>query len=142
MPSKAAQRIIPASSDAEVVPFCPPLITPTEREQLVANGYASISSPDGFDPSPVVRLVSPMLQVVWLLSEMDPCGSGDIAFGLVDQGGGCADLACIDLEELAHDGLFRRDPRFRASGPLSRYLALARRPTHACSLAEDAAALA
>jgi hypothetical protein len=111
MPSTAALRTTPTSSDAVIVPFSPPLITPAERRRLVANGLNSVSAPDSFDPAPVVRLVSRKLGVVWLLTEMDPCGSSDLAFGLVDQGEGCADLACVDLAELARVGGFVRDPR-------------------------------
>ena len=105
-----------------------PLVTAAERAQLIANGLASVST-EHFDPPPVVRLVSPGLDVVWLLSEMDPFGA-DIAFGLCDQGGGMADLACVDLTELALPhlrGCFHRDPAFRATAPLSTYLDLARR---------------
>jgi len=105
-------------------------LTPAERAQLVTNGMASLST-DSFDPPPVVRLTSQALGTVWYLTEMDPFGSGDIAFGLCDQGDGCADLACIDLDAItrAYDRSgFRTDPTFRASGPLSDYLARARRP--------------
>ena len=116
---------------AAVVALPVPLVTATERARLVENGLASLADPDGFDPEPVVRLVSRALGVNWLLTELDPCRSSGIAFGLVDEGEGCADLACIDLTELVRDGVFQRDPRFQAAGPLSLYLATARRPTHA-----------
>ncbi len=99
--------------------------------QLMANGEASLAHPDEFDPEPVVRLVSPSLALAWLLTEMDPLGASDLAFGLLDHGEGCADLACIDLAELARRGGFRRDGRFRAIGRLSTYLAMARRPIDA-----------
>ena len=121
-------------SSAVVLPFSPALLTPAERMQLMANGEASLAHPDGFDPEPVVRLVSPSLARAWLLTEMDPLGASDLAFGLLDQGRGCADLACVDLAELARRGEFRRDGRFRAVGPLSTYLAMARRPTLARAL--------
>jgi hypothetical protein len=120
-----------ACSSAVVLPFSPALLTPAERMQLMANGEASLAYPDGFDPEPVVRLVSPSLALAWLLSEMDPLGTSDLAFGLLDQGHGCADLACVDLAELARRRGYRRDGRFRAVGPLSTYFAVARRPTHA-----------
>jgi len=138
MASKAAQRITTARLD-KFVPFSPPLVTPAEREQLVANGLASLTHPADFDPEPVVRLVSPKFGVVWYLAEMDPNGSSDIAFGLVDQGEGCADLACVDLGELAREGGFQRDPRFQPAGPLSLYVAQARRPTHTRALREGMA---
>lgn len=120
-----------APSVATVVALPVPLVTATERARLVENGLASLADPNGFDPEPVVRLVSRALGVTWLLTELDLCGSSGIAFGLVDQGEGCADLACVDLPELARDGVFERDPRFQPIGSLSLYLAAARRPTHA-----------
>ena len=119
------------SSSAVVLPLSPPLLTRTERMQLIANGEASLAHPDEFDPEPVVRLVSSSLALVWLLTEMDPLGASDLAFGLLDQGEGCADLACVDLAELTRRGGFRRDGGFRAIGRLSTYLAMARRPIDA-----------
>lgn len=121
-------------SSAVVLPFSPALLTRAERMQLMANGEASLAHPNGFDPEPVVRLISPSLARAWLLTEMDSLGASDLAFGLLDQGRGCADLACVDLAELTRRGGFRRDGRFRAVGPLSTYLAVARRPAHARAL--------
>jgi len=107
------------------------LLTPADRARLVANGMASLQT-ETFDPFPVVRLTCRSLGTVWLLTEMDPNGTGDIAFGLCDQGEGCADLACVDLSAIAHAddrARFYRDPAFRATTRLSEYLARARRPS-------------
>jgi hypothetical protein len=113
----------------------PALLTEAERAQLVANGMASVST-DGFDPPPVVRLYSRSLRTVWYLTEMDPFGSSDLAFGLCDGGDGFADLAGVDLSEIARADdphAFRRDPAFRPDGRLSDYLARARHPAFAAA---------
>ena len=117
-----------ASLSGVVLPFSPALLTRAERKQLMANGEASLAQPDEFDPEPVVRLVAPSQALVWLLTEMDPLGTSELAFGLLDQGGGRVDLASVDLADLAHSGGFQRDGRFRAIGGLSAYLAMACRP--------------
>jgi hypothetical protein len=104
------------------------LITDTIREQLVANGRASIEDP-GFDPKPVVKLFTPDAGATWLISECDP-QEPDILYGLCDLGLSEAQLGAVSLAELealrGPLGLpIERDLYFEAEYPLSRYARMA-----------------
>lgn len=104
------------------------LITDTIREQLIANGRASIEDP-GFDPKPVLKLFTPDAGATWLISECDP-QQPDILYGLCDPGLGEPELGSVSLAEIeALRGPLRlpveRDLYFEAEYLLSRYARLA-----------------
>ena len=58
------------------------LITPEQREQLIANGAKR-----GADHKPVVKLFNPCGAGAWLVTELDPEDTS-VAFGLADLGFG------------------------------------------------------
>lgn len=100
------------------------LITEAQRQQLLANGAASVR--DGrSDPFPVVKLHTLDAGAVWLLTELGP--DGDEAYGLCDAGLGVPELGRIRLSALEQmrgpRGLpVAADPHFVARRPLSEYL--------------------
>lgn len=105
-----------------------PLITETEREQLLANGRARAVD-QAIDPLPVVRLFTPDAHATWLLASLDPVDE-DTAYGLCDLGIGLPALGTVKLSELASIvGPFKRpvmrDLYFRATRTLSEYTRLA-----------------
>jgi len=108
------------------------LLTPALEAQLRANLTARLeAAAQGRrepDPSPVVRLFSPVGAATWLATEIDEDG---IFFGLADLGFGCPELGSFALAELEAVRLpfgltIERDLHFRASHSLSAYADAAR----------------
>jgi hypothetical protein len=106
------------------------LLTPQQREQMLANGRANKGREEGIDFLPVVRLFCPWNDAIWLLAELDPEDS-DTAFGLCDLGMGLPELGSVRLSELESlegpQGLrIQRDDSFTPTRKLSTYARLAR----------------
>jgi hypothetical protein len=106
------------------------LITPEQRELLLANGRSSRTQ-DDFDPHPVVKLFTPDAGATWLLTEIDP-DDPTIAFGLCDLGLGSPELGSVSLGEIVSIrgplGLpVERDLHFQATRSISAYAQEARR---------------
>ncbi len=77
------------------------------------------------DYHPVVKLVDPVSNSIWLVSEITP-SRRNMAVGLIDTGIGSPKLGDIDLLELAlhHRGTdlaIRVDTNFKSAGRLSSY---------------------
>ena len=70
------------------------LITPEQREQLIANG-----ADRGADHMPVVKLFNPCGAGTWLVTELDP-EDASIAFGLADLGFGTPEVGSFSIQEL------------------------------------------
>jgi len=105
------------------------LLTPSDREQLLANAVRSRSDPD-YDPMPVVKLHIPYHPAIWLLTELDP-REPHIAYGLCDLGLGFPEIGSVDLRELTAlrvgpTNLVKRDARFQATKTLRAYAEEAR----------------
>ncbi len=99
------------------------LVTPEQREQLLANGARR-----GADHTPVVKLFNPCGAGTWLVTELDP-EDETIAFGLADIG--TPEIGSFSLQELeAFKGPFglgiERDLYFEAKYTLSAYAEAAR----------------
>lgn len=106
------------------------LLTPEQREQMLANGRANAGRAETTDFMPVVRLFCPWNDAIWLLTELDP-ENPDIAFGLCDLGMGFPELGTVSLAELASIegplGLrIQRDESFTPTRRLSTYSYFAR----------------
>ena len=98
------------------------------RARLVAN--RSYMGRPGHDPSPVLKLFSPVGAGTWLATEL--CGDSDTLFGLADLGFGCPELGYFSLRELVAVRLpfglrIERDRGFSTSVALSRWAEEARR---------------
>lgn len=107
------------------------LLTPDQREQLLANGRANAGREDTTDFLPVVKLFTPWAGCTWLLSELDPIDE-ETAFGLCDLGMDCPELGRVSLAELESvrgpGGLrIERDLYFSADKTLSAYAEEAQR---------------
>lgn len=94
-----------------------PLLTPEQREQLLANGRQS-----GRDHVPVVKFFNPVGIGTWLATELD--ADQDTCFGLADIG--FPELGTFSLEELASLELpfgmhIERDVFFTGTFPISAY---------------------
>jgi len=94
-----------------------PLLTPEQREQLLANGRQS-----GRDHVPVVKFFNPIGIGTWLATELDT--DQDTCFGLADIG--FPELGTFSLEELASLELpfgihIERDVFFTGTFPISAY---------------------
>ena len=94
-----------------------PLLTPEQREQLLANGRQS-----GRDHVPVVKFFNPVGIGTWLATELD--ADNDTCFGLADLG--FPELGSFSLEELATLELpfgmnIERDVFFTGAFPISAY---------------------
>ncbi len=101
------------------------LVTPEQREQLLANGARR-----GADHVPVVKLFNPCGAGTWLVTELDP-EDESIAFGLADLGFDTPEVGSFSLSELeAFQGPFglgiERDLYFEAKFTLSAYAEAAR----------------
>lgn len=102
------------------------LFTDQQYQQLLKNGY----EPDK-NHAPVVKLVLPGTNCVWLLSEIDP-DNKSIAFGLCDLGMGFPELGYVSLEELweikspGFGNSVQRAAFFEGIYPMSVYAAAAR----------------
>ncbi|RYC30307.1 DUF2958 domain-containing protein [Lichenibacterium minor] len=109
-------------------PSFDPLLTPDQREALLANGRRTAAGAD-IDPRPVVKLFTPDANATWLLTELDP-GEPDRAFGLCDLGLGFPELGYVAMSEVralrGPLGLpVEADQGFIADRPLSNYAAVA-----------------
>ncbi len=105
------------------------LLTPEQREILLANGRRYQSDPD-FEPNPVVKLFKPGAACTWLLTDLDP-DDGDIASGLCDLGFGEPEIGTVRISEIAGlrgpGGLrAERDAKFVAKKTIGTYAARAR----------------
>ncbi|BAV52687.1 ssDNA-specific exonuclease RecJ (plasmid) [Mesorhizobium loti] len=94
-----------------------PLLTPGQRDQLLANGRQP-----GADHVPVVKFFNPVGIGTWLATELD--ADNDTCFGLADLG--FPEIGSFSLEELASLSLpfgmhIERDILFTAVYPLSAY---------------------
>ncbi len=103
------------------------------REQLLANGRRTAAMVD-HDPFPVVKLFSPYMGGIWLLTELDP-EEPDIAFGLCDLGVGFPELGSVRVSELECARLgnlpaIERDCHWQATAPLSAYAKAAFKAGH------------
>ena len=101
------------------------LITPEQRETLLANGARR-----GADHTPVVKFFNPCGAGTWLVTELDP-EDESIAFGLADLGFHTPEVGSFSLSELeAFQGPFglgiERDLYFEAKYTLSAYAEAAR----------------
>ena len=101
------------------------LITPEQRETLLANGARR-----GADHVPVVKLFNPCGAGTWFVTELDP-EDESIAFGLADLGFHTPEVGSFSLSELeAFQGPFglgiERDLYFEAKYTLSAYAEAAR----------------
>ena len=109
------------------------LLTPDQREAMLANGRRSAAGAD-IDPHPVIKLFTPDANATWLLTELDP-GEPDRAFGLCDLGLGFPELGYVSILELRtlHGPLglaVEADQGFVADRSLSNYAAVARAAGH------------
>ena len=100
-----------------------PLLTPDQREQLLANGRQS-----GRDHVPVVKFFNPVGIGTWLATELDE--DGDTCFGLA-QLNDAPELGSFSLEKLAALELpfgmhIERDLFFAGEFPISAYAETAR----------------
>jgi hypothetical protein len=107
----------------ETVPNSSPLLTPTLRERLLANGRLS-----GFDYLPVVKFFNPVGIGTWLATEL--AEDGDRLFGLA-QVGEAPELGSFGLRELTTLDLpfgmhIERDVFFTGTFPISAYAEAAR----------------
>lgn len=94
-----------------------PLLTPDQREQLLANGRQS-----GRDHVPVVKFFNPVGVGTWLATELD--ADNDTCSGLADLG--FPEIGSFSLEELAALELpfgmhIERDVFFTGVFPISAY---------------------
>lgn len=94
-----------------------PLLTPEQREQLLANGRQP-----GGDHVPVVKFFNPVGIGTWLATEID--SDNDTCFGLADIG--FPELGTFSLDELAALELpfgmhIERDVFFTGAFPISAY---------------------
>ncbi len=101
------------------------LVTPEQREQLIANGAKR-----GADHVPVLKLFNPCGAGTWLVTELDTEDTS-IAFGLADLGFGTPEIGSFSLEELnAFQGPFglgiERDLYFEGKFTLAVYAEAAR----------------
>ncbi len=101
------------------------LVTPEQRERLLANGAQR-----GADHVPVLKLFNPCGAGTWLLTELDP-EDESIAFGLADLGFGTPEIGSFSLCELeAFQGPFglgiERDLYFEGKFTLAVYAEAAR----------------
>jgi hypothetical protein len=99
-----------------------PMLTPDQREQLLANGRQP-----GGDHVPVVKFFNPVGIGTWLATELD--ADNDTCFGLADLG--FPELGSFSLEELATLELpfgmhIERDLFFIGTYPISAYAEAAR----------------
>lgn len=98
------------------------LISSELHARLLANGERSAREQD-HDPMPVVKLLAPGANAMWLLTELDP-DDPDLAYGVCDLGLGTPKLEYVRLSELAAlpGQSVQCDTAFVADRPLSAYL--------------------
>ena len=105
------------------------LLTNDQIATLLANGAVTARGEE-HDPTPVVKLFTPVSNATWLLTELDPVDP-DLAFGLCDLGLGCPELGYVRISELQSvrgllGPLVERDLYFTADRTLSEYAVAAR----------------
>lgn len=105
------------------------LLTPEQRETMLANGRHYQSDPD-YEPQPVVKLFTPWGACTWLLTDLDP-DDNDIASGLCDLGFGEPEIGSVrisEIESIRGPGGLRaeRDVNFVANETIGTYAARAR----------------
>jgi hypothetical protein len=105
------------------------LLTPEQRETMLANGRHYQSDPD-YEPQPVVKLFTPWGACTWLLTDLDP-DDNDIASGLCDLGFGEPEIGSVrisEIENIRGPGGLRaeRDVNFVANETIGTYAARAR----------------
>lgn len=98
------------------------LISSGLRTQLLANGARSARH-ENHDPFPVVKLLAPGANAMWLLTELDP-DDPDLAYGICDLGISTPKLDYVRLSDLAAlaGQSIQCDIAFVADQPLSAYL--------------------
>ncbi|RZF60792.1 DUF2958 domain-containing protein [Sphingomonas populi] len=109
------------------------LLTPELRLALRENDVfrrAYDKTGQRFDPSPVVKLFSPLGAATWLATEL--AEDDNTLFGLADLGCGCPELGTFSLSEIAAVRMplglgVERDLTFETTFPLSVWTECARR---------------
>lgn len=105
------------------------LFTSHQYARLLENGKRSAARQatgrKKIDYHPVVKLIDPISNAVWLVTEIEPIRRTK-AVGLIDLGAGTPTVGEIDLRDLAtrHQGselAVRPDPAFKSAGRLSSY---------------------
>ena len=105
------------------------LVTPHQYARLLENGKRSAERRTAgrkkIDYHPVVKLVDPISNAVWLVTEIDPIVRHK-AMGLIDLGSGIPEVGEIDLRDLVpqrqgSELAVRADPAFKSAGRLSSY---------------------
>jgi hypothetical protein len=124
---QAPQAGLPPSSSKTEISM--QLITPEQRETMLANGNRYRSEPE-FDAVPVVKIFTPWAGCTWLLTDLDT-EDHDIASGLCDLGVGEPELGSVrisEIEDLRGPGGLRaeRDLHFVAKHTISAYANQAR----------------
>lgn len=100
------------------------LLTDELRAKLQDNGRRQRDvrgTKDEIDFVPVMRLYTPLMKAIWLLTEIDP-KNADKAIGLHDPGNGPAELCTVSLSGLQRrfaQQSVRRDEGFETDEPLS-----------------------
>jgi len=100
------------------------LLTDELRAKLQDNGRRQRGvrgTKDEIDFVPVVRLYTPLMKAMWLLTEIDP-KNADKAIGLHDPGNGPSELCTVSLSDLQRrfaQQSVRRDKGFETDEPLS-----------------------
>lgn len=91
------------------------------RSKLQDNGRRQQDTKDAIDIVPVVRLYTPLMNSVWLLTEIDP-KNADKALGPHKPGNGHAERCVVSLSELQRrfaQQSVRRDKGFETDEPMS-----------------------
>ncbi|MEM7443831.1 MAG: DUF2958 domain-containing protein [Pseudomonadota bacterium] len=110
------------------------LFTPKQYARLLSNGKRSAgrltAGQQKIDYHPVVKLIDPVTNAVWLVTEIDPTNP-TIATGLIDLGDRNPSVGEIDLRSLVRSGRVRdlgvrADNTFRSAGRLSSYVQTAK----------------
>lgn len=108
------------------------LLTPEDRQQLIANGLINPTGPQTFEDNdfvPVVHLYCEVSPCSWLLTEIDPANP-DIAWGLIDAGDrnpkfGSVSIAWLEKPRGPLGIGVQRLEGWKAKGKLSAYTAAA-----------------
>ena len=105
------------------------LFNPHQYARLLENGKRSAErqahGQKKIDYHPVVKLIDPISNAVWLVTEIDPT-LRHIAVGLIDLSSGAPAVGKIDLRDLVSQRqsgelAVRPDPTFKSAGRLSSY---------------------
>lgn len=105
------------------------LFTPSHYDHLVENGKRSAEREAAglrkIDYHPVVKLIDPVSNSIWLISEINPARR-NMAVGLIDLGMGTPEIGDVDLRELVGSRrdrtlAIRTDSSFKSAGRLTSY---------------------